>query len=77
MERYLDRGELRRRLGDCSASTVRRMVAAGELPPPRLISTGRLGWLESEVDGWMRSRPVGSLAARTAAATRAARREAA
>lgn len=36
-----------------SASTFRRQVPV----PPRLLSTGRVGWLREELDAWLDARP--------------------
>ena len=33
--------------------TVKRMVAAGELPPPIPISAGRSRWRRSDIDEWL------------------------
>ena len=35
-----------------------RMLERGEFPAPRLRTPTRLGWLESEVVAWIRSRPL-------------------
>lgn len=41
-----------------SATSLWRDVNAGTFPPPRQISTARVGWLASEVEDWLQSRPV-------------------
>jgi prophage regulatory protein len=45
-----------------SATSLWRDVRAGTFPPPRQISSGRVGWLASEVDAWIKSRPIASSA---------------
>jgi prophage regulatory protein len=39
-------------------TTIWRMEKAGTFPRRRQIGNGIVGWLESEVDEWIRSRPV-------------------
>jgi len=70
IERALTRAAVAERLG-VSVQTVRRLVDAGSLPPPRRVTPGHMGHLESEVTEYLRSRPVLPLTERTAAATRA------
>ncbi|MCK9418867.1 MAG: AlpA family phage regulatory protein [Nitrospirae bacterium] len=41
-----------------SATSLWRDVNAGAFPPPRQISAARIGWLASEVQAWLESRPV-------------------
>ncbi len=38
-----------------SRSTRWRLIRAGEFPKKRLISTGRVGWLLSELREWLQS----------------------
>ncbi len=71
-EHILSRTETAARLG-ISVPTLRRLVAAGALPPPRQITLGRVGHLASEVNEYLRSRPVEPLRGRTAAAIAARR----
>lgn len=40
-----------------SRSTIWRQEEEGEFPSRRQISSGRIGWLEEEVDEWIKSRP--------------------
>jgi prophage regulatory protein len=40
-----------------SPVTVWRMEQRGELPQRRKISTGTVGWLESDIKEWLESRP--------------------
>lgn len=43
-----------------SRSNIWRLEGAGKFPARRQLSPGRVGWVESEVLAWMRSRtPVG------------------
>lgn len=39
-----------------SRSTLWRLERRGEFPPHRQISTNAVGWLEEEVNAWIRSR---------------------
>jgi prophage regulatory protein len=41
-----------------SATSLWRDVNAGIFPPPRQIGPNRIGWLASEVQAWLESRPV-------------------
>lgn len=43
-------------------STIEKLVAANEFPPPRKLTKGRTGWLVDELDAWGRARPVSDLA---------------
>jgi len=43
-----------------SGTTLWRMERRGEFPPHVRISTGAVGWLESDVEQWIRSRAEGS-----------------
>jgi prophage regulatory protein len=38
--------------------TLWAWVRAGKFPRPREISANKIGWVESEVDAWMQSRPL-------------------
>ena len=49
-----------------SATSIWRDVRAGTFPPPRQIGPGRVGWLKSEIDAWLASRPVVSTTKPTA-----------
>ncbi|WP_089083005.1 helix-turn-helix transcriptional regulator [Aquitalea magnusonii] len=44
-----------------SISTVQALVRAGDLPGPRKISGGRVGWLWREVVEWAESRPLSDI----------------
>lgn len=39
-----------------SRTTIWRLVRKGEFPPPRRLSSNAVGWIEEEVDGWIRGR---------------------
>jgi prophage regulatory protein len=41
-----------------SRSTIWRLRRAGKFPTPRQLSTGARGWISSDVDHWIRSRPL-------------------
>ena len=40
-----------------SRSTLWRLEKMGELPPRRKITNRTVGWLESEIEEWLKSRP--------------------
>lgn len=44
-----------------SESMLDKLVAAGDMPPPRKLSGGRSAWLVPELDAWGTSRPVSDL----------------
>lgn len=44
-----------------SEATVQALVRRKELPPPRLLSGRRVGWLVREVEEWAESRPPSDL----------------
>lgn len=41
-----------------SRTTVWRMVKAGTFPPPVKLSNRAIGWLRSDIEEWVRNRPV-------------------
>ncbi|OEU72713.1 MAG: hypothetical protein BA869_01480 [Desulfuromonadales bacterium C00003107] len=41
-----------------SRTTIWRMEKVGKFPKRRQISSGRVGWLASEVNPWAEGRPV-------------------
>lgn len=45
-----------------SESTLEKLTRTGELPPPRRISDGRVGWLWRELAEFAESRPVSDFA---------------
>jgi excisionase family DNA binding protein len=66
-EHAMSRREAAMRL-KVSVQTVNRLVASGDLPPPRQISRGRVGFLSSELSEYLRSRPAEPIRERTARA---------
>jgi prophage regulatory protein len=44
-----------------SASTLERLVRGEAFPRPRLLSTGRVGWLLRELIEWAEARPASDL----------------
>lgn len=44
-----------------SDSLLEKLVRAGELPPPRKISEGRVGWLWKDLQVFAETRPVSDL----------------
>lgn len=44
-----------------SDSLLEKLVRVGELPPPRKISEGRVGWLWKDLQTFAESRPVSDL----------------
>lgn len=44
-----------------SESMLDTLVARGEVPKPRKISSGRSAWLVEELSAWGKSRPVSDL----------------
>ena len=56
-DRFISMAELPDRLGICERS-VRYLRERGEFPQPRQITKQRRGWLLSEVNEWMKARPV-------------------
>lgn len=44
-----------------SESTLEGLVRSGELPPPRQLSPGRVGWLWRELVEYAESRPVSEM----------------
>ena len=53
------RPEVTRRTG-LSRTTIYRLVQAGEFPAPRQLGARAVAWIDSEVDGWIDSRPAGT-----------------
>lgn len=54
-ERILRRHEVEIRTG-LPRSSLYRLISAGAFPKQRRLSTSTVGWLESEVSGWINSR---------------------
>lgn len=42
--------------------SIYRLARTGDFPKPRKITPRASGWLESEIDEWIDSRPVAELA---------------
>jgi len=55
---FLSKKQLAERTG-LSPVTIWRRVRAGDFPPPRQLTPGRVGWVESDVEEWEQSRPIG------------------
>jgi predicted DNA-binding transcriptional regulator AlpA len=55
-ERVLDTREIEAKTG-ISRRTIQRMVDSGEFPAPLLLSDTCTGWLKSDFEAWLRSRP--------------------
>jgi prophage regulatory protein len=47
--------EVSGRIGLCRSS-VWRMVSEGQFPPPRRLGHRAVGWLDAEIDEWLKSR---------------------
>lgn len=56
----LRKPEVEQRTG-LSASSIDRLEAAGNFPKRMQLSPNAVGWLSSEVDGWIKSRPRGEM----------------
>jgi prophage regulatory protein len=48
-------------LAEIGERTLDALVASGQLPPPRKISKGRVGWLWRDLAAFVESRPVSDL----------------
>ena len=44
-----------------SSALLEKLVAAGDAPKPRKISSGRSAWLVDELEAWGRARPESDL----------------
>jgi prophage regulatory protein len=56
-ERYLSLRQVREMIG-VSSTTLWRWQRQGQFPPRRILGQGRVGWLESEIIEWMKTRPA-------------------
>ncbi len=56
----VDRANAAAALG-ISESLLEALVRSGDLPPPRKLSAGRVGWLWRELQAWADARPVSDL----------------
>jgi len=41
-----------------SSATIWRMERRGDFPSRRQLTEGRVGWLDTEVEEWLKTRPV-------------------
>jgi predicted DNA-binding transcriptional regulator AlpA len=55
--RWLRSEDVRRKVGNVGASTLRQWVQDGKFPPPREISKRFKIWYEPDVDEWLASHP--------------------
>lgn len=58
LDRILSRREVAEVLGVSRSSTWRLQKKDPSFPEPRKISERRVGWLASEVESWLQSRPL-------------------
>ena len=61
-DRFLTKPEVRRITG-LSEATIWREYRAARFPRPHQLTKNRIGWLESEVQAWIRGRAGGALPA--------------
>ena len=59
LDRILRREEVQRVCG-ISRSTMYEMIRAGAFPAPVLLTKRNVGWRESDIAGWLASRPPAS-----------------
>ena len=57
-ERILSIKEVCRNKVGLGKSCVYAKIRNGEFPQPVQISKGRVGWRESDLDAWIKSRPI-------------------
>ena len=57
INRYIRKPEVRQIAGS-SDSTIWRMEKRGQFPKRRQLGPNSVGWLLSEIEEWMESRPV-------------------
>ena len=55
-DRIVSPKEVRHVAGDKSRSTIWRWVRAGIFPKPLRVGPNSIGWLESEIEGWLEAR---------------------
>lgn len=68
--RILRRKQVEDRVG-LSCSTLYAGIAAGTFPKPIQLGAQSVGWLESEIDAWLRERVAASRVATAAGAVQA------
>ena len=56
-ECFISSSEARHRAGNPSRTTLWRWGREGNFPKPRKIGPNRIGYLESEVEKWVETRP--------------------
>jgi predicted DNA-binding transcriptional regulator AlpA len=56
--RMIDCREVMDRTG-LSRTTLWRLERARAFPPRRRLTSNRVGWIENEIEEWLRSRPLG------------------
>lgn len=61
-ERLLPISAVREIVGGKGKSTIYGWIKSHGFPPPVQIGPNSVAWRESEIDGWIRSRPVASSA---------------
>lgn len=60
-DRVLSTAQTRVKCGNVARNTLCNWVEKQDFPKPVQLSPSRIGWLESEVDAWLASRPRGFL----------------
>ena len=68
IDKLLRRPEVQARVR-LSTSRIYGLMATGDFPRPIKIATRSVAWKESEIDAWIRSRPLGGPDPRYAQAT--------
>ena len=58
MSGFLGRQQIREITGGKADSTVWRWENSGNFPKRRQIGPNSVGWLESEVEDWIKTRPI-------------------
>jgi predicted DNA-binding transcriptional regulator AlpA len=59
--RLLSRREVCERLGGISYPTIWKWMREGRFPKARVLNGGKLGWIESEIEEWIRGQPLQTL----------------
>jgi prophage regulatory protein len=54
---FLSKAQVLKRI-PVTAPTLWSWVRAGQFPKPRVLSQNKVVWLASEIDAWMRARPL-------------------
>lgn len=58
LSNFIDVKEVSRLCGGLARSTIWRMTKKGTFPAPVQLSERRIGWRRSDIEAWLRSRPV-------------------